>query len=157
MLVVLGENKLLLVLLVACFSVVAASARAGFTGEREPEIYTIGFSEAVKIAMDLLPGRKPAEYEDREFEIIMAEKSTTKSMPAPSEFMLEELVYMLDDINARERPGYSEYIRDTNRKLDGRIYWFIYFVPAGHKAGDGGVGFFIDAATSELVEVYRDK
>ena len=150
------EKKLLLALLAIYFFTVAASVCAGIAGGRQPAIHSIDFFEAVKIAKGLLPGRKPAEYENLEFEIIVARKSTTWGRPSHSEYELSVLTDMLDEVYARERSDYSEYLEETHKKLDGRIYWFIYFVPVGQDVGGGGVGFFIDAATSELIEVYRD-
>ena len=149
------EKKLLLVLLALYFFTVAVNANddkvqlqtdtiVDIFGERQPEIDTIDFREAVRIAKDLLPGRKSAEYENLEFKIIVARKNTTWGYPVQSEeYALEVLESMLDDVYARARYDYLEYFRETHRKLGDRIYWFIYFVPVGHEVGDGGVGFLL--------------
>jgi hypothetical protein len=46
--------------------------------------------------------------------------------------------------------------RDLAKKLDGRSYWYVYYISPGAEMG-GDVGVFIDARTGDVIDIYRGR
>lgn len=50
----------------------------------------------------------------------------------------------------------SDAQRALAKKLEGRSYWYVYYVtPAAETGGD--IGIFVDAKTGEVIDVYRGR
>jgi hypothetical protein len=49
----------------------------------------------------------------------------------------------------------SSYYSNFNNELKGRSYWSVYYHPKDRTVHGGGLCFFIDAETGEIIDIYR--
>jgi hypothetical protein len=50
----------------------------------------------------------------------------------------------------------SDSQRALAKKLDGRSYWYVYYVTRAAEMG-GDIGIFVDAKTGEVIDIYRGR
>ena len=145
------KRQLLAILLGMCFFTVSVSADSDKT---RPQIGTIDIYEAVRIAEDLL--LNDPDYVDRKLAISTIEKHYTQC-----NFLLVDVPCVCEDMQADKYVQLyplDAYYKRIFDGLEGRIYWFIYFsliTDPSKIVLDGDIAFFIDAETSELIDVYR--
>ena len=149
------KRQLLAILLGMYFFTVAASADSD---RPRPQTGTIDIYEAVKVAEEMLLNEGQhyvQEYKDRKLVIDIIEKHYTQC----NFILVRSKVCVCNDLQADKFAQlYTEDVRfkDIFEELENRTYWLVYFAPAELVAG-GDIAFFIDAETSELIDVFRGR
>jgi hypothetical protein len=122
-------------LAMAFFSLSALLALTGSACATESS--DIGYQKAVEIASRSIVAEKDAAS----YELTMV-----KRFSAPNN----------DLIPIRKTLPPTKYEERILKKLQGRRYWIVYYVTRGAEMG-GDIGIFIDAATGDVIDIYRGR